>query len=133
MPDTELIYLVLRLYTVSMDGINLKKQSEEIGIDLGNLLSLYTLYMEQTDSDLKEMESLVVHEDSKALRDMAHHIKGASLNLELSNMVNYAKSLQDLAEQSDWNRINTVHHDLKSYFSDLKKYLEKIQHEDHAS
>jgi len=116
-----------------MKGIDLEKQSEEIGIDIFNLLSLYILYIEQTDGNIIEMESLIEEKNSKALRDMAHHIKGASLNLELNIMVDYAKSLQEMAEQNDWIQISSVYDQFKVYFIELKMYLEKLQHEESPS
>ena len=116
-----------------MDGIDLKKQSEEIGIDIKNLLSLYILYVEQTDHDIVKMETLIAEKDSKAIRDMAHHIKGASLNLELVKMVDFTKFLQNLAEQNDWNQITTVFDQVKEYFKELKMHLEKLHNEERAS
>jgi HPt (histidine-containing phosphotransfer) domain-containing protein len=116
-----------------MDGIDLKKQSEEIGIDVINLLSLYTLFVEQTESDIADMETFILGKDSKSLRDMAHHIKGASLNLELYRIVDFAKTLQELSEHSDWDGIKSVFDNLTIHFHELKKYLENLQNEERTS
>ena len=42
-----------------MDQIDIMKQSEEIGIDVQALLSLYNLLIDQTETDINQLKVLI--------------------------------------------------------------------------
>lgn len=112
-----------------MDRLYLQKQADDIGIDLSNLLSLYSMFIKQTSSDISDLESNLALKKTKAIQDKAHHIKGASLNLELYTFVDYAKSLQALSKTGEWEKINLVLTDLKLAFNELKSFIQKAVNE----
>ncbi len=112
-----------------MDRINFQEQAEEIGIDLENLLSLYNLFVDQTEGDISKMESFISLKNSKDLRSTSHHIKGASLNLEIFSLVDSAKYLEAYSESEDWNQIASEFENFKKCFVILKSHLQKVENE----
>lgn len=112
-----------------MDKINFQEQADEIGIDLENLLSLYSLFVNQTESDINEMKDFISTKNSKDLRTITHHIKGASLNLEIFSLVESAKSLEAFSENEDWDQISCEFKDFKKYFIELKTHFKKVGNE----
>lgn len=112
-----------------MDSIDFKKQSEEIGIDIKSLLSLYQLFAEQTGSDVLQLEQFINEKNAKAIRETAHHIKGASLNLELHSMVDIAKSLQLQSDSEDWLTLASLLNDFQDEFKQLQILLKKVENE----
>lgn len=112
-----------------MNKINLQKQADDIGIELKNLLSLYSLFIEQTEGDIAEMERQISKRDLKSMRASAHHIKGASLNLEIYSLVESAKSLETLSDDKDRDRIAAEFENFKEQFIELKSYILQVEHE----
>ncbi|MBI9098768.1 MAG: Hpt domain-containing protein [Spirochaetaceae bacterium] len=112
-----------------MDQIDIKKQSEEIGIDVQALLSLYNLFTDQTETDMNQLKVLISEKNAKEVKDIAHHIKGACLNLELLSMVEQAKEMEKLAISEDWETLLSVHSLFSSDLFVLKEMLSRVEHE----
>ncbi|MDA3809682.1 MAG: Hpt domain-containing protein [Spirochaetaceae bacterium] len=112
-----------------MEKINFSQQAEEIGISLKNLIELYRLFVEQTDKDIIELNSFITEEDPDKLRDTAHHIKGACLNLELNKMVEVAVQMQLKVTEKNWENQRLLLLQFTDLLNDLKKILHKVEHE----
>lgn len=110
-----------------MEKIDLVKQAEEIGIDFATLLSLYSLYIEQTESDIKELDDSITGKDKDRIRTIAHHIKGASLNLELHSLSGIAESIQKMSEADNYNpeSLSDLFSEFSRGFKELKLYIKK--------
>lgn len=107
----------------------MQKQAEEIGIDVENLLSLYRLFVEQTEIDIIAMERFISEKDSQAMEASSHHIKGASLNLELYSLVECAKSLHTFAEGEEWEQITLEMENFRGFLNELKSQIQKAENE----
>jgi HPt (histidine-containing phosphotransfer) domain-containing protein len=104
-----------------MDPLNLKEQADEIGIDRETLLSLYYVFIKQTDKDLAALRNLISEKNLSDLREMAHHIKGASLNLEISAMAESARLLfEESGSGGDWGIMEEASRSLDRQFRELK-------------
>lgn len=109
-----------------MTMLNLKKQAEEIGIQKSKLLSLYQLYASQTETDIQKLEEAIGRENRKGVRQMAHHIKGASLNLELDDLSRCSQEIIDLCDsRSDWGGIQEKARSLSIFLRDMNMQLER--------
>lgn len=109
--------------------IDFKKQAEDIGIDVNSLLSLYSLFLEQTENDIILIESYISQKDSKSIRDVNHHIKGASLNLELYAMVEASQKISGLLDEKSWDEISIEVSQFSNELNELKSILDKVAHE----
>lgn len=104
-----------------MKDFDLNSQSEEIGIDKSALLSLYYIYINETEKDMKELFSLVEKRDIGEVRNLAHHIKGASLNLEINTLVEDSRFIETLCDgQAEWRDIHSACRALNEHFDKLK-------------
>ena len=112
-----------------MDRIDFKKQSDEIGIDIKNLLSLYQLFMDQTENDILELEQYINDHNNKSIGETAHHIKGASLNLELHSMADIAINMQKQSDCKDWDALAALLSSFKEEFNQLQILIHKAENE----
>ncbi|MBB6480943.1 Hpt domain-containing protein [Spirochaeta isovalerica] len=104
-----------------MKLLNLAEQAEDIGIDRSSLLSLYYIFINQTETDLKELKQLIAENNRSAIRDKAHHIKGASLNLEIEDMVESARLMVLNCDEGDISPIcQELYLQLLTQFQNLK-------------
>ncbi|MBN2657344.1 MAG: Hpt domain-containing protein [Spirochaetales bacterium] len=104
-----------------MEPLNLAEQAEEIGIDRSSLLSLYYIFINQTDIDLKELRQFIAEENRAAIREKAHHIKGASLNLEIDGMARSARQMVQLCDEGDISPVcQELYLQLLTQFQNLK-------------
>lgn len=86
----------------------LEKQAEEIGVDVETLIELYSLFFDQTDSDLIRFNTVIKSKDIQNVKDIAHHIKGACLSLELSTLFELAGDMEKLSEKEVWDEITSL-------------------------
>lgn len=105
----------------NMDITDLDRQAEEIGIDRNSLLSLYRVYMEETESDLVELSRMISGKRFGDVRAMAHHIKGASVNLEIDDLADAAASLEKLCESPSGQSLADSLDTMNFLFAELRR------------
>ncbi len=66
--------------------MDFEKLADEIGIGEDEYIDLVKLFLKTSAEDLKKLEDAIKGEDLEQAAKVAHHIKGASLNLELQNI-----------------------------------------------
>lgn len=104
-----------------MKHLDLDQQAVEIGIDRGTLLSLYYVFIKQTEKDLVSLKELIEKKDKSSLRDLAHHIKGACLNLEINSMAESSRIIiEECIGGENWSLIKEKVSMLEQQFHELK-------------
>lgn len=108
-----------------MQKIDIEHQADEIGIDTSTLIDLYKLFLEQTENDIIELEAFISGKNVSKVKDTAHHVKGACLNLELLHMAELVREMEKKSINGAWDDISSL---LKSFidaFNDLKVFIIK--------
>ena len=70
------------------------------------LIEVLTPYMENLNSNLKELGNLNPESECKRIREIAHSIKGSSLNLDIIPLGKEAEKLENLAYNNTVNGIS---------------------------
>ncbi len=102
---------------------DLKKQADEIGIDVDSLISFYRLYIEQTDKDLQQLKALIPERRTDKVKDLAHSIKGASLNLDLNNISETARKIENYVMGNSWSEVVNLFEEINKEFSGIKSFF----------
>ncbi len=103
-----------------MRDIDFIGQANEIGIDKDTLISLYRLYISQTEKDLELLTNAVSDKNKQIILSIAHNIKGSSLNLELTEFSNMAHEIETLAKEETWLKIQEIYNLFLTSFKKLK-------------
>ena len=77
--------------------MNIDHIAISIGIDKGTLLNLFSLFIQQTAADLLDIQAAVKQKKWDILKQTAHSIKGAALNMELKEIAAAAKEIEQKA------------------------------------
>jgi HPt (histidine-containing phosphotransfer) domain-containing protein len=104
-----------------MDIMNIEQISLSIGIDTETLLNLFSLFIRQTAADLVAIQSAVKEKDWDTLKQTAHSIKGAALNLELEEIAAAAKEIEEKALEGRMEILSPHIAALESGFEEVKK------------
>ncbi len=72
------------------------------------LLEVLPPYIEALEGHLKEMKSLNPSADCQRIREIAHSIKGSSLNLEIVPLGKIAEELEDVAYENKAKKVNEI-------------------------
>lgn len=78
--------------------MNIRSTAAEIGISVEAYKRICTLFIENTDKDLLKLKSELEMNDLKQSAATAHHIKGASANMDYVDIAALAKKLQMLLQ-----------------------------------
>jgi len=79
----------------------LKKASEELGIDYNELVKWYNQLIEQIKDEKTLIDKYINKKDYKNLHESYHKLKGAALNLRLSQIALVLKKLDELSKNKE--------------------------------
>ncbi len=102
---------------------DLQKQADDIGIDVDSLVSFYRLYIEQTDKDLQQLKALIPEKKIDKVKDLAHSIKGASLNLELNCISETAQKIENCVMGNSWSEVVNLFEEINNEFIRIKSFF----------
>lgn len=85
--------------------MNLNKLAENLGIEEDEFSELVGLFLETSASDLSKLQSATAGRDGQKAADAAHSIKGAAVNLGLTEIYDMAKQMETDARE---NRLTEV-------------------------
>jgi HPt (histidine-containing phosphotransfer) domain-containing protein len=71
--------------------------AEELGLEVDEVRGLVLTFLTSTEEDLLELAQAFSEGDAEKLGAVAHHIKGAAANLELNEIAEAAKGIEDKA------------------------------------
>jgi HPt (histidine-containing phosphotransfer) domain-containing protein len=86
--------------------LEIEKIAEDIGISVEAYKKLCRTFLENSKKDLVELKKALEAEDRPAVRALAHHIKGAALNIDLIELSELAKGLEKSAETGPLQDLN---------------------------
>ena len=78
-------------------AMDFKELAEDIGLEEAEYLELIELFMDKGKSDLDEIQSAIAAKDAEAVASLAHSIKGAAVNLGLTDCYEVAKDIEEKA------------------------------------
>ncbi len=74
--------------------MNCRAMAQSLGLEEDEFLEVLSLFFEVSSSDLQNLESGLEKEDAKRVSDAAHSIKGAAMNLGLTDISDIAKGVE---------------------------------------
>jgi HPt (histidine-containing phosphotransfer) domain-containing protein len=77
--------------------MDLRRLAEELGLAEDDVCRLALTFLDSTDKDLLLLEQAYSQQDADQVRRIAHHIKGAADNLELTAIVEVALAMEEQA------------------------------------
>ncbi len=86
------------------DGMNLNQLAEELGMERREFSELIELFLEASASDLLQIRSAFDRGESLAAAMAAHSIKGAALNLGLTEIYELARKIEEEARGNPSHR-----------------------------
>jgi HPt (histidine-containing phosphotransfer) domain-containing protein len=75
--------------------MDIKNLAEELGLEENDALRLVRTFIETTEQDLLLLEQAIADQDADLVRRLAHHIKGAASNLELTDIAEAAWAIEE--------------------------------------
>ena len=78
-----------------------KAMAHSMGLEEDEFVEVLTLFVEVSESDLLNIETGLKNEDAKSVSDAAHSIKGAALNLGLTDISGIAQGLEMRAREAN--------------------------------
>ena len=80
--------------------ITLEEKAGEIGLDIATTEKLLEKFIEVTREDIRMLKDAEEEDDWVRVREIAHHIKGAAVNLNLTEIAEAGEQLESLDEIS---------------------------------
>jgi HPt (histidine-containing phosphotransfer) domain-containing protein len=94
----------------------------ELG-DKGLLVELLTLYLDDGESALKDIETGLKRNDAVLLRESSHKLKGSSANLGIKNLQKICSSIEECARISDFKNAEPLLKPLIKEFENVRRYI----------
>ncbi len=79
---------------------DLKKASKDLGIDITTLRNLFDTLLEQIEENKENFKNALIEKNYDKLHKTAHLLKGAALNLRLSNIALILKTIDEESKKS---------------------------------
>jgi histidine phosphotransfer protein HptB len=79
--------------------MNSKAIAQSMGLEEDEFLEVLAIFVEVSASDLLNIEAGIKDDDAKSVSDGAHSIKGAALNLGLTDISEIAHAVEESARQ----------------------------------
>ena len=107
--------------------MDIDKLSSEIGISPESYRKLIQTYIDRTTSDLTQLEIAIDNRNIWKIQEYCHHIKGASLNLELMDIFEIAQNMEDMANEDVLHLVKTGYTALREKFELLVHFFETTE------
>lgn len=104
--------------------MRLTEIAERLDLDLEDIKELMGLYLETTESDLKELKKAIKTKEIEGVHKSAHSIKGASGNLGLTDLHDTASKINDLARGNSFEGIEAMVDEFSEKFDQLIRDLD---------
>lgn len=107
--------------------ISLQDIAAERGLDEADLVEFITEFVDYSEQeDLKGLQEAIIAADAPTVRSRAHSIKGAALNLGLSEIASIAETLEGKGAEGSLDGIQTMVDELTVKIRDLGKFLHEM-------
>jgi HPt (histidine-containing phosphotransfer) domain-containing protein len=99
--------------------MNFKEIAQSLDLEEDEYKDLIKLFIETTESNLKELEGSIASQDAEGIFKTAHRIKGAAFNLELNDIAVLAKEIETRGKNDQLADIPPLFTELKNAFGQL--------------
>ena len=103
--------------------MDLKEIAQSLDLEEDEYRDLVKLFIETTESNLKELENYIAAEDAEGAFRIAHKIKGAAFNLELNDIARLAKEIETRGKGAQLTDIPQLFTQLTEAFNQLKALI----------
>ncbi len=100
---------------------DLQKASQDLGIDINTLHELFHTLLNQIDENKDKFYNELKNSDYENLHKTAHLLKGAALNLRLSNIALILKTIDEESKK------NTLIEKIKYLIDNFYKFIDRIK------
>jgi HPt (histidine-containing phosphotransfer) domain-containing protein len=109
----------------------IRNRLRELGVldDAEFIAQVFEDYTETCEAALAELQGAVHRSEGEACRDLAHRIKGASVNLGAEKMGNLATALEEAGRSGNFGQAPGMLKELATEFERVRRDLEKIRKE----
>lgn len=108
----------------SSDVINLAALEAACGEE--GAQELLGIFVDSTRTLFERMDAALAQRDSKALKAVAHEMKGACGSIGANTMASLSKSMEQSALNSDWDLSAQLLRELKDDFESVCKFCEGV-------
>ncbi len=106
--------------------INYEEALERVGGDQQFLGELLQEMVKQVDSSIPELEKAIAGSDFENLKKLAHGLKGASANLDVTRMVGLFKAMEESSRDQDTEAAQELLSKVKAAQEDLRDFVETL-------
>lgn len=109
--------------------LRIEEIAEERGLEPQDVLEFLHDFVEFTEeSDLAALKEALERCDHNSVRERAHSIKGAAVNLKLDQIAAIAREIEQRAKDLDAAHATALVSDLEASLAVLKDFLKNIDH-----
>lgn len=99
---------------------SLREKAEEIGLDSATTKTLIEKFVELTAEDIRLLKDAVEKGEWVRMREISHHIKGAAVNLNLTEIREIGERIEALEGAPEQSRIAEL-------IEDMEKGLDRVR------
>jgi HPt (histidine-containing phosphotransfer) domain-containing protein len=108
-----------------MSDYSLESLASKIEFEVVDYILLIELFLDTTNSDLKEISSALLLSDQEIISAHIHNIKGASMNLGLNGISEIMDRMSKLNKAGRFTDIKGIVEECKTELKELRKNLEQ--------
>ncbi len=109
--------------TGNMGSYNWEAAAAQIGLSEIDFKRMVEIFIRETEADLKKLQQACDLGDSEETALIAHHIKGAALNMEFDKLAQAAKKLENEALQGNLESAARFRAILKAELAEIRNSL----------
>ncbi|MFP4562180.1 MAG: Hpt domain-containing protein [Spirochaetia bacterium] len=98
----------------------LEEKADEIGLGIETTKKLLEKFVDVTRLDLENLKDAAEEGEWARVRQTAHHIKGAAVNFNLTEITEAADRLETISEAPDQSRIAELIEDIEDQYDRLR-------------
>ena len=80
--------------------MDLQALGESLGLEKDEFIEIVEIFLESAESDVKRLEDAIIAQNSSALSEAAHSLKGSAGNLGFMEISDLSASIEDKARQN---------------------------------
>ena len=107
---------------------DVEQLSQISGGDTAFEQELLQLYVDATAEHLTKIEAAIAPLDITEIEELAHHVKGSSLNIGLIEMARCAENLEKSAHQEQSAVFHSLSSQMGGIFNQFRSYLQAESH-----
>jgi len=106
--------------------INYESALDRLGGDTEFLHELLGEMLGQIESDMEMLKEAIGSSDYKSVQRIAHGLKGASANLDITKLFHLFKELEERAEQESIDGAETLINEIQAGTDELRTFISNL-------